>query len=75
MKRQMARIVVLAAAALGSSAEGLAAHQGHGFDGTVQNLLHWLASPDHVVTVLVILGLAAVGAHTWLTRSASDRAS
>jgi hydrogenase/urease accessory protein HupE len=75
MKRKMARIPVLVTAALASSAKALSAHQGHGLDGTVQNLLHWLSSPDHVLTILVILGLAGVGAYTRATRSASRRAS
>lgn len=36
----------------------LFAHEGHGFAGTVESLLHWLSSPYHVI----LLAAAAVAA-------------
>ena len=74
MMRQTTRISVLVAAALGSGAEALWAHPGHGIDGTVGSLLHWLSSPDHVVTVLVVVGVMGVAARI-RSRSVSKGAS
>lgn len=60
MMRQTTRISLLVVAALGAGAEALWAHPGHGIDGTVGNLLHWLSSPDHVVAILAVVGVMGV---------------
>ena len=73
MKKRIARIPALITLGFLSSTEALWAHQGHGFDGTVQNLLHWLSSPDHVVAVLVLVGLSGVLAYAWASRRFSRR--
>jgi hydrogenase/urease accessory protein HupE len=74
MTRQATRISLLVATALGSSADALWAHPGHGIDGTVGSLLHWLSSPDHVVVIITVVGAMGVAARI-RSRSVSKGAS
>ena len=57
--------LTLATVALLGAPTAAVAHPGHGFTGTVESAVHWLASPDHAVSlvaVVLMVGLAGVRA-------------
>lgn len=49
----------------------VSAHEGHGFDGTVHSLMHWLSDPYHIV--LLAAGLVAVVATPFVVRRIVQR--
>jgi hydrogenase/urease accessory protein HupE len=75
MMKRILSVPALTVLALLSSVEALWAHQGHGFDGTVQNLIHWLSSPDHTVAVLVAGCLVGVAVFVGMVRHLRRRSS
>lgn len=36
----------------------LFAHEGHGFAGTIESVLHWLSSPYHLVILAAVVAVA-----------------
>jgi hypothetical protein len=53
----------------------LFAHEGHGFSGTIDSVLHWLSSPYHIVLVAAIVAVAVaipLGARRLAERSRTD---
>jgi len=50
----------------------VAAHEGHGFIGTVESLLHWLSSPYHL-TIVAAIALVAVAIPLGIRRLSQRR--
>jgi len=68
----MKKALALTAAALGITAESTWGHPGHGFDGTTQSAGHWLTSPDHLIAIVVLAVVIAMG--LWVrARAARNR--